>query len=181
MTVGKDAITSEDIKNAKKAHGELLKAAEALHKRNAKDPKVVKFVADVTQEGKAITSWRMGVDKREQYTNLNKRVALLGKTAKQLLSSVKQADYVPEEVAISLKSTTKPKFMHNATAAGKLPVWTFAAVDAKTKKPLGTIQVNMTTQMTKDENTAKKMMADSALAEAKKEWPKAKVKLAGKV
>jgi hypothetical protein len=35
--------------------------------------------------------------------------------------------------------------------------------------------------MTKDENTAKKMMADSALAEAKKEWPKAKVKLAGKV
>lgn len=181
MTVGKDAITSQDITNAKKAHGELVKAADALHKRNAKDSKVVKFVADVAQEGKAIASWRMGIDKREQYTNLNKRLGLLAKTAKQLLSSVKELGYEPDEIAVSLKNTTKPKFMHNATSAGKLPVWTFAAVDAKTKKPLGLIQVNMTTQMTKDENTAKKMMADTAVAQVKKEYPKAKVKLSGKV
>jgi hypothetical protein len=181
MATGKDTVTSNDITNAKKTGGELTKVADALHKRNAKDAKVVKFVSDVAQENKAIGSWKAGREPREQVTNSTKRMAVLVKTGKQLLSSVHEAEYVPDSVAVKLKGFTRPKFMHNASKTDKLPVWTFSAIDAKTKKPLGEVKIEMTAQMTKDEPTAKKMMADAAVAAMKKQFPTAQVKMVGNV
>ena len=82
----------------------------------------------------------------------------------------------PQELAVALKSYTKPKFAHNASKAGTLPVWTFQYTDKATKKT-GTVDITMTTTMTKDEPTAKKLMSEAAVAEVKKHYPKATVKV----
>ena len=78
------------------------------------------------------------------------------------------------KIQIKLKSTTKPKFMHNAGKAGTLPKWTFEFEDLETHKK-GSVTIDMTRNMTKDEPTAKKMMAAAAVAEVKKHYPKAEV------
>jgi hypothetical protein len=82
----------------------------------------------------------------------------------------------PETIDVALKSYTKPKFAHNATNAGTLPKWTFQYIDTATKKT-GEVEITMTTAMTKDEGTAKKLMSDAAVAEVKKHYPKATVKI----
>lgn len=87
-----------------------------------------------------------------------------------------KAEDAPQEIGVALKSYTKPKFAHNATKAGTLPVWTFQYTDKATKKS-GTVDITMTTSMTKDEPTAKKLMSEAAVAEVKKHYPKATVKV----
>ena len=82
------------------------------------------------------------------------------------------------KLEVKLKSTTKPKFMHNAGKAGTLPKWTFEFQDTETKKK-GEVTITMTKNMTKDEPTAKKAMADAAVKEVKKNYPKAEVKIVG--
>ena len=78
------------------------------------------------------------------------------------------------KIEVSLTKTTSPKFMHNATKAGILPVWTFGFKDSVSGKA-GSVDIHMTSAMTKDEPTAKKMMSDAAIAEVKKQYPKATV------
>lgn len=82
----------------------------------------------------------------------------------------------PQEIDVALKSYTKPKFAHNATNAGTLPKWTFQYIEKATKKT-GEVEITMTKAMTKDEATAKKQMSDAAVAEVKKHYPKATVKI----
>jgi hypothetical protein len=82
----------------------------------------------------------------------------------------------PQTIDVALKSYTKPKFAHNATNAGTLPKWTFQYVDTDTKKK-GEVEITMTTAMTKDEPTAKKLMSEAAVAEVKKHYPGATVKV----
>lgn len=82
-----------------------------------------------------------------------------------------------QTIEVKLAKTTKPKFMHNAEKAGKLPVWTYSFTDKDTKKT-GSVDINMTKNMTKDENTASKMMNEAAIAVVKKNYPGATVKLA---
>lgn len=82
----------------------------------------------------------------------------------------------PQNIDVALKSYTKPKFAHNATNAGTLPKWTFQYVDTATKKT-GEVEITMTTTMTKDEPTAKRLMSDAAVAEVKKHYPGATVKI----
>lgn len=82
----------------------------------------------------------------------------------------------PQNIDVALKSYTKPKFAHNAAKAGTLPKWTFQYVDTGTKKT-GEVEITMTTAMTKDEPTAKKLMSEAAVAEVKKNYPKATVKI----
>ena len=81
-----------------------------------------------------------------------------------------------QAIDVALKSYTRPKFAHNAGNAGTLPVWTFQFVDTATKKT-GEVAITMTKSMTKDEPTAKKQMSDAAVAEVKKRYPKATVKV----
>jgi len=81
-----------------------------------------------------------------------------------------------QTIDVALKSYTKPKFAHNATNAGTLPKWTFQYVDTATKKT-GEVVIEMSKSMTKDEPTAKKLMSDAAVAEVKKHYPKATVKI----
>jgi hypothetical protein len=81
-----------------------------------------------------------------------------------------------QAIDVALKSYTRPKFAHNASNAGTLPVWTFQFVDTATRKT-GEVAITMTKSMTKDEPTAKKQMSDAAVAEVKKRYPKATVKI----
>jgi hypothetical protein len=78
------------------------------------------------------------------------------------------AKAAPQNIDVALKSYTRPKFAHNATNAGTLPVWTFQYTDTAPKKT-GTVDITMSRSMTKDEPTAKKMMADAAAV--KKNYP----------
>lgn len=82
----------------------------------------------------------------------------------------------PQNIDVALKSYTRPKFAHNATNAGTLPKWTFQYVDTASKKT-GEVEITMTTAMTKDEPTAKKLMSDAAVAAVKKHYPGATVKI----
>jgi len=79
------------------------------------------------------------------------------------------------KIVVKLKKTTKPKFMHNAEKAGKLPVWTFEFTDDSKPKKTGEVDITMTKAMTKDEKTAKKLMAEAAKARIEKEYPDADV------
>jgi len=81
-----------------------------------------------------------------------------------------------QNIDVALKSYTKPKFAHNASKAGTLPKWTFQYKDTATNKT-GEVEITMTTAMTKDEPTAKKLMSNAAVAEVKKHYPKATVKI----
>ena len=86
------------------------------------------------------------------------------------------AQAAPQNIDVALKSYTKPKFAHNATNAGTLPKWTFQYIDTATHKT-GEVEITMTTSMTKDEPTAKKLMSEAAIAEVKKHYPSATVKI----
>lgn len=86
------------------------------------------------------------------------------------------AEPTEQNIDVALKSYTKPKFAHNATNAGTLPKWTFQYTDTSTKK-VGTVEITMTTAMTKDEPTAKKLMSEAAIARIQKEYPKAHIKI----
>jgi hypothetical protein len=97
---------------------------------------------------------------------------------KKLYDDAAKVAAAPEAQAIdvALKSYTRPKFAHNAGHGGTLPVWTFQFVDTATKKS-GEVAMTMTKSMTKDEPTAKKQMSDAAVAEVKKRYPTATVKI----
>ncbi len=79
-----------------------------------------------------------------------------------------------QNIKIALTSYTKPKFMHNGTNAGKLPVWTFTATDTATKKS-NPLVISMTRNMSMDEPTAKKEMSAAAIEAVKKVHPKANI------
>jgi hypothetical protein len=79
------------------------------------------------------------------------------------------------KITVKLKKTTKPKFMHNAEKAGKLPVWTFEFTDDSKPKKTGEVDITMTKAMTKSEKDAKKLMAEAAKARIEKEYPDADV------
>lgn len=85
-------------------------------------------------------------------------------------------DDAEQNIDVALKSTSKPKFMHNATSAGTIPVWTFQFTDRATKKT-GEVEITMNRSMGKDEPTAKRAMADAAIKEIKKRYPNATVKV----
>ena len=91
--------------------------------------------------------------------------------------AVKKVATVPK-ISVSLTKTTSPKFMHNAGKVGTLPVWTFGFKDSVSGKS-GSVDIHMTTAMTKDEPTAKKMMSDAAVAEVKKKYPDATITITG--
>jgi hypothetical protein len=79
------------------------------------------------------------------------------------------------KITVKLKKTTSPKFAHNAAKAGKMPVWTFEFKDDSKPPRTGEVDITMSKSMTKDENTAKKMMADAAKKEIEKNYPDADV------
>jgi hypothetical protein len=141
-----------------------------------KDMKEKEFLAEVghmpdTEERKALQAKLKGVKKWPFSADKGASDAI--KKLYEAAAKAKAEDG-PQKISVALKSYTKPKFAHNATNAGTLPKWTFSYVDSATKKS-GEVEISMTKTMTKDENTAKKMMADAAIAEIKKHYPKADV------
>jgi hypothetical protein len=97
------------------------------------------------------------------------------------VTAVKKVQDAPK-ITVSLSKTSKPKFMHNASASGgtsagtKYPVWTFSFKDAVTGKT-GSVDITMTSAMTKDEPTAKKLMSEAAIAAVQKVYPKGSVSM----
>jgi hypothetical protein len=95
------------------------------------------------------------------------------------VTAVKHVTEAPK-ITVSLTKTSKPKFMHNASASGgtsagtKFPVWSFSFKDTVSGKT-GEVDITMTSAMTKDENTAKKLMAEAAIAAVQKVYPKGSV------
>ncbi len=94
-----------------------------------------------------------------------------------VVSQINVNDLPQGKYEVRLVSYTKPKFMHNATAAGKLPVWTFEYYDIGQPKSTTSFNIEMTRQMEGDENSQASQMADAAIAFVKKQTKASSVKI----
>ena len=181
MSPGKDTLTTNHCQSLEA----LIKTIkdEIIKSKQDHTPEGQKLVASADEFSKRVANLkREGVGKfpltDKRYVDTKNGIAKFQKDVKTELANLakKAAAAGPEEIDVALLKYTKPKFMHNATSAGTLPVWTFKYIDTATKKS-GEVDITMTTAMTKDEATAKKMMSDAAIAEVKKHYPKAHVKI----
>lgn len=93
------------------------------------------------------------------------------------VAAIKKSELPQGKYQVRLKSYTKPKFMHNATKAGKLPVWTFEYFDVGQPKVTATFDIEMTRKMDGDENTQAAKMADAAITKVKQETKATSVKM----
>jgi hypothetical protein len=179
-TPGKDTLTTN--------HCQSLEAAVNLVKKD-----IEKAKAGATEEGKKllaeaelllkqVANVKRSVAKipltHPDYLKAKTAVANFQKEAKTELAAIaKRATEAakPANIDVALLKYTSPKFAHNAGNAGTLPKWTFQYMDTATKKT-GQVEIVMEKSMTKDEPTAK-MMSDAAVAEVKKHYPGANVKI----
>jgi hypothetical protein len=180
MSPGKDTLTTNHCQTLeaiiKQVKDEIVKS------KQDKSEEGKKLLAEAEHYMKRIANVKMFVAKipitDKKFTDTKAAVLKFQKDTKtELANLAKKADSKePEVIDVALLKYTRPKFMHNATAAGTLPVWTFQFTDTATKKT-GQVDIEMKSSMTKDEATAKKMMSDAAIVEVKKHYPKATVKI----
>ncbi|CAG0976763.1 hypothetical protein PHYC_01544 [Phycisphaerales bacterium] len=78
---------------------------------------------------------------------------------------------------VKLVKTSSPKFMHNATSAGKLPTWSYTYYDEEEPTKKGSFDINMTRNMAGDENKQSKQMNDAAIALVKSKHTGVSVRL----
>lgn len=78
---------------------------------------------------------------------------------------------------VKLVKTSSPKFMHNASKAGKLPTWSYEYYDEEEPTKKGSFNIEMTRNMAGDENTQSKKMNDAAIALVKSKHSGVSVKL----
>jgi hypothetical protein len=83
------------------------------------------------------------------------------------LTAVKAAPLPTGKYQVAMTKQSKPKFMHNATQAGTLPVWTFAYWDEGQPTVKKSFQISMTRNMYGDENKQAEKMSDAAIAKVK--------------
>ncbi|MEO8242562.1 MAG: hypothetical protein ABI832_09620 [bacterium] len=80
---------------------------------------------------------------------------------------------------LKMISYTKPQFAHNAGAAGKIPVWTYAFWRATDKTNVGSFEIEMDLTKAKNmkEQAQSTYMNDSAIKFLEKQYPNDTVKL----
>lgn len=173
---GKDTVTTNHLKNLELL---LKQATDEVEKSKAGTPEMRKPLVD---EGdnleKEFKNLKVSQSKLADYNKTKEKVLAFQKKVKKSLAEIAQKakEAEPAKIDVALLKYTKPKFAHNATNAGTLPKWTFQYIDTVSKKK-GEVEITMSKAMTKDEPTAKKMMSDAAVAEVKKHYPKAEVKV----
>ena len=83
------------------------------------------------------------------------------------VDAVSKAPLPTGKYSVALKTYTSPKFMHNATSAGTLPVWTYEYWDTGLPVTKKTFTISMTRNMDGDENKQAEAMSDAAVAKVK--------------
>lgn len=83
------------------------------------------------------------------------------------LDEVSKAPLPTGKYQVALKTYTMPKFMHNATQSGTLPIWTYEYWDEGLRNTKRQFKITMTRNMFGDENKQAEQMSDAAVDQVK--------------
>jgi hypothetical protein len=147
------------------------------HKKTETDLKTLETLAKVSKDSGAISAVNAAKQKMGNYLQLfnqptkkeaaTKTAGEVFKLYNAAVDAVSKAPLPTGKWKVKLKTYTSPQFMHNATAAGKLPEWTFECSDIGQPAMKKQFVIKMTTNMKGDENTQTKNMNTAAMAQVK--------------
>ncbi|MCC6587568.1 MAG: hypothetical protein IT168_12800 [Bryobacterales bacterium] len=147
------------------------------HKVTETNLKTLETLAKLSKESAAIAAVNAAKQKMGNYLQVYNQPAkkdaatkFAGEVFKLYNAAVDAVDKAPLPTGkwqVKLKTYTRPQFMHNATAAGKLPEWTFECWDTGQPNMKKQFVIKMTTGMSGDENSQTKQMNEAAKAQVK--------------